>query len=136
MLQIGLGDVAAHAVAQQDDGRAGVLLADVLVEAGQVADHLAPAVLVCVVAQHPLFRRLAVATLVGGVDGIAFGAQGLGQARIAPAVLGHAVGQQDHRLEWRLGQPLVDEEAVVVARGQPERVMGHGDSFARRRCTL
>ena len=42
--QVRLGNVAAHAVAQQDDRHPRRLLADMLVEARQVAHHLVPAV--------------------------------------------------------------------------------------------
>src|SRR3546814_10489160 len=55
MQQVTLGDVAAHAVAQQHDGDIRMLLADVLIEAGQVADHLGPAILVCKMAERPCF---------------------------------------------------------------------------------
>ena len=54
----------------------------------------------------------------------------LRQTGVATAVFRHAVGQQDHRLERRGWQPLVDEEAAAVTRGQPESVVDHGDSFA------
>jgi hypothetical protein len=52
------------------------------------------------------------------------------QAGVATAVFRHAMGQQNHGFQRRIGQPLVDEEAAAVTRGQPESVVDHGDSFA------
>ena len=48
MQQIRLGDIAAHAVAQQDDRQSRMLLADMLIEAGQIAHHFVPAIGLCV----------------------------------------------------------------------------------------
>ena len=47
--QIGLTNVSPHAVGKQHDGRMWQLLADVMVERGQIANHLAPAVAVGIV---------------------------------------------------------------------------------------
>ncbi|MNI84126.1 hypothetical protein D3C73_1409980 [compost metagenome] len=96
--QISLGDVAAHAVSQQHDGDAGVLLADVLVEARQVAHHLGPAVAVGEMAEGPVFGSFAMSTQVRRVDAVTLLAKSFRQARVAAAVFRHAVGQQDHGL--------------------------------------
>ncbi len=96
MQQISLSDVAAHAVAEQHDRHAGMLLADVLVKAGQIAHDLAPAIVVRKVTECAVFRCFAVPALIQRIDAIALFAAGLCQAGIAVAVLGHAVGQQNH----------------------------------------
>ena len=134
--QVRLGDVAAHAVAQQHDGHARMLLADVLVEAGQVTHHFAPAVGVGVVPQDPVVGSLAVSALVQGIHAVPLVTQLFGQACVACAMFRHSMGHQDHGLERTLRQPLVDEQLAVVVRGQPERIVDHGDSFARGRCIV
>ncbi|MNY13917.1 hypothetical protein D3C86_1470740 [compost metagenome] len=132
MQQIGLRDVAAHAVAEQHDRHAGVLLADVLVEAGQVAHHFGPTVTVGEMPQCPVFGSFAMSALIRRINTIALIAEFFCQTRVAAAVFRHAVSQQDHRLEWACGQPLVDEETAAVTGGQPEGVVDHGDSFPCR----
>ena len=96
MQQIGLGDVAAHAVAEQHDRHAGMLLADVLVEAGQVANHFAPAIVVGEMAECPVFGSFAMSTQVRCVDAVALFAEFFRQAGVASTVFRHAMGQQDH----------------------------------------
>ena len=136
MQQVGLGDVAAHAVAQQEDRQPRLLLADVLVEAGQVADHFVPAILFGIQAQRTFVGGAAVATLVQRIQAVAGGAQGCGQARITTAVLGHAMGQHHQGLGRAFGHPLIDVQAAAVIRGQPEGAVVHGDSFAQGRCSV
>ena len=92
MQQVGLGDVAAHAVPEQHNRRSGMLLANVLVKAGQVADHFAPAVLVCVMPRHAVLGGFAVTALIQGVQPITLFAQRFGQAGIAAAMFGHSMG--------------------------------------------
>lgn len=128
--QIRLGEVAAHAMPQQDDRHAGMVLTDVLVEAGEIADHLAPAVVVGEMPQGPVFGSFAMSTQVRGIHTVALLTAFFRQAGVAGTVFRHAVGQQDHGFQRRDGQPLVDEESTVVTRGQPESVVDHGDSFA------
>ncbi|MNN01502.1 hypothetical protein D3C81_1141200 [compost metagenome] len=69
------------------------------------------------------------AALVMGEQGIAGLAERLAQALIAPGMLGHAVGQQHHRLDRRGRQPLINVEAAVIAGRKPERVVVHGGSL-------
>ncbi len=111
-----------------------------MVEAGQIAHDLGPAVLVGKMAENRFLAGLAMAAQVHGADTVAFVAQRLGQTGVAAAVFGHAVGQHDHRQRGGFGQPLVDEQAAMVGRGQPERLVDHGDSFAQsqtqRRCIV
>ncbi|MMZ68204.1 hypothetical protein D1872_308580 [compost metagenome] len=107
-----------------------MLLADVLVEAGQVAHDLAPAIVIGEMPECPVFGSFAMSTQVRRTHAIALVTELLRKGAIATAVFGHAVGQQNHCLEAAVGKPLVDEEAAVVARGQPESVMDHGGSFA------
>ncbi len=59
MQQVTLSEVAAHAVPEQDDRYLGMLLADVLIEAGQIADHLAPAVVIGEMPERPVFGGFA-----------------------------------------------------------------------------
>ncbi|MNI49973.1 hypothetical protein D3C73_1046120 [compost metagenome] len=96
MQQISLGDVATHAVAEQHDRHAGMLLADVLVEARQIAHYLAPAIVVGKVAECAVFRCFAMPALIQRIHAVTLIAALLCQAGIAVAVFGHAVGQQDH----------------------------------------
>ncbi|MNP34540.1 hypothetical protein D3C76_1278320 [compost metagenome] len=96
MQQIGLGDVAAHAVPQQHNRGPGVLLAEVLVEARQVAHYLGPAIAVGEVSERPVFGSFAMSTQVRRVDAVALFAEFFRQAPVATAVFCHAVGQQDH----------------------------------------
>ena len=65
--QISLSNVAAHAVAQQKHWNFGMPLADRLIHAGQIADYLAPALLVSEMPEYPLGRRFAVAALIVGI---------------------------------------------------------------------
>ncbi|MNJ70565.1 hypothetical protein D3C77_670380 [compost metagenome] len=113
--QVGLGNVAAHAVAEDEHRRAWVLLADVLAEQAQVIDHRVPAFMGGEQAKGAELGGAAVAALVVGDQGKTCGAQGFAQALIAPGMLGHAVGQQHHRLDRRARQPLIDVQAAVVA---------------------
>jgi len=69
--QVGLGDVAAHAVAQQDDRQPWLLLADVLIEACQVAYHFVPAILLGVQPQRTFVGGTSMATLVRCIHAIA-----------------------------------------------------------------
>ena len=103
--QVGHGDVAAHAVAQQEDRQFRVLLADMVVQAGQVADHLAPAALVGEVAQLVGFGGPAVAALVDRIEVVAGSVQRGGETLVATGVLGHAVGQH-HRADGRCARPV------------------------------
>ncbi|MCY1414569.1 hypothetical protein D9M71_300220 [compost metagenome] len=129
--QVGLADVAAHAVAQQEDGGMRVLLADVMVEAGQVADDLVPAVLRGVQAEDAMLGAAAVAALVQCVELEAGGHQRLAQPRIAAAMLGHAVGEHDHRPRRGFAGPVVDVQGHCVAGFEPEGIVAHGRSFCR-----
>ncbi|MOA70178.1 hypothetical protein D3C78_1988610 [compost metagenome] len=61
----------------------------------------------------------AMSAQIRGVYAISFVAKRVGQSCIAAAVFRHAMGQQDHRFQWRGGQPLIDEEAAAVTRVQP-----------------
>jgi len=70
------------------------------------------------------------ATQIRCADAVTLLAEFSRQARVAATVFGHAVGQQNHCLERAFRQPLIDEEAAVVACGQPERVVDHRGSFA------
>ncbi|MNP31420.1 hypothetical protein D3C76_1245390 [compost metagenome] len=99
MQQIGLGDVAAHAVPKQHDRHPGVLLADVLVEARQVTHHFGPAVTVGEMAERPVFGSFAMSAQVRRVDTVTLLAEFFRQARVAAAVFCHAVSQQNHGLE-------------------------------------
>ncbi|MNF61435.1 hypothetical protein D3C84_430800 [compost metagenome] len=101
--QIGLGDVTAHAVTEQHDRDARVLLADVLVEAGQVAHDLAPAIVIGEMPECPVFGSFAMSTQVRRAHAIALFTEFFRQGAIATAVFGHAVGQQNHCLEAALG---------------------------------
>ncbi|MNF81609.1 hypothetical protein D3C84_638880 [compost metagenome] len=107
-----------------------MLLADVLVEARQVADDFAPAVVVGEMAEGPVFGSFAMSAQVRRTDAVAVFSEFFRQIRIATTVFGHAVGQQNHCLETAFWQPLVNEEAAMVARGQPERIVDHCGSFA------
>ncbi|MOA39289.1 hypothetical protein D3C78_1610530 [compost metagenome] len=79
--------------------------------------------------ENRFLARLAMAAQVHSADTVALVAQCLGQAGVAAAVFGHAMGQHDHRQRGGFRQPLVDEQAAMVGRGQPERLVDHGDSF-------
>lgn len=63
-----------------------------VVQAGQVADHLAPAAVVGEVAEFVGIGGLAVAALVDGIEVVAGGVQRGGEPLVAARVLGHAVG--------------------------------------------
>jgi hypothetical protein len=130
MQQVSLGDVAAHAVAEQHNRHAGMLLADVLVEAGQIAHHFAPAIAIGEMTEGPVFGSFAMAAQIRRIHAVTLFAEFFRQTRIAPTVFGHAMGQQNHCLGNACRQPLVDEQAAVVAGGQPEGVVDHGVSFA------
>ncbi|MNM55598.1 hypothetical protein D3C81_667400 [compost metagenome] len=113
--QVGLGNVAAHAVTEEEYWRAGELLANVLAEQSEVVDHSAPAIVPGEQAEGAELGGTAMATLVMGNQRIACSAQRLAQALVAPGMFGHAMGQQHHRLDGRAGQPLVDIQAAVIA---------------------
>ncbi|MNE61477.1 hypothetical protein D3C80_1566950 [compost metagenome] len=62
MQQISLGDVTAHAVTEQHDGDARMLLANVLVETSQVANDFAPAIVIGEMAKRSIFGSFAMST--------------------------------------------------------------------------
>ncbi|MNE20954.1 hypothetical protein D3C80_1140990 [compost metagenome] len=113
--QVRLGNVAAHAVAEEKHRGTGKLLADVLAEHAQVVDHRAPAIVAGEQAQGAELGGTAMTALVMGNQRIACRTQGLAQALIAAGMFGHAMGQQHHCLDRRTGQPLVDIKAAVIA---------------------
>ena len=119
MQQIALSEVAAHAVAEQDDRHAGMLLADVLIEAGQITDDFAPTVVVGEMPERTVFGSFAMSTQVRGIHAVAFSQNVSARSGVATAVFRHAMGQQDHRFERAGRQPLIDEQAAAVTRGQP-----------------
>ncbi|MNH47024.1 hypothetical protein D3C79_1100760 [compost metagenome] len=47
-------------------------------------------------------------------------------------MLGHAMGEQHHRFDRRVRQPLVNVEAAVIAGRKPERVVVHGESLSHK----
>lgn len=127
--QVSLGDIAAHAVAEQEQRCARVVLANVLGQPAEVVDHGIPAMMAAEQAQAAVLGATPVATLVSGEHGKASRGQGQAQALVAPGMLGHAMGQQDYGFHWRGWQPLVHVQAAVLADGQPEGVVGHGGSL-------
>jgi hypothetical protein len=103
MQQVSLGDVAAHAVPEQHNRHAGMLLADVLVEAGQIAHHFAPAIAIGEMTEGPVFGSFAMAAQIRRIHAVTLFAEFFRQTRIAPTVFGHAMGQQNHALGMPAG---------------------------------
>jgi hypothetical protein len=66
--------------------------------AGQVTYHFVPAIALGKQAQGAFIGGTAMAAQVRGIHAVTGITQGLGQARIAAAVLGHAMGQHHQRL--------------------------------------
>ncbi|MCY1358238.1 hypothetical protein D9M69_447670 [compost metagenome] len=108
-----------------------MLLADVLAQVAEVVDHPLPAVVAGIVAEHAALGGLAVAALVVGVERVAGAHQRFGEAGVAAAVFGHAVGQHQHCAGRAVAEPAVDEQGDGVAGGQPEVIVAHGGSLCR-----
>ncbi|MCY1305429.1 hypothetical protein D9M70_552360 [compost metagenome] len=123
--QVSGADIAAHAVSEEDDGQARILLANVPVEGEQVADHLAPAAAAGVVAEFAVLRRAPVTALVDDIKVVAGGIQYLAQPLVAAAVLGHAMGEHHHAPGGLLRGPVAGVQRCLVTGGQPVGGVGH-----------
>ncbi|MCY1426902.1 hypothetical protein D9M71_427310 [compost metagenome] len=88
---------------EQHDRCARVLLADVLVEARQVADDLAPAIVIGEMPQGPVFGSFAMSTQVRRTHAVALITEFFRKGSITAAVFGHAMGQHNHCLEAAVG---------------------------------
>ncbi|MNO92082.1 hypothetical protein D3C76_836440 [compost metagenome] len=130
--QVGGGYVAAHAVAEQDDGQPGMILADVLVERGEVADHLAPAIAVGVVAEVAGFRGAPVAALVDGIEVVAGRVQRAAEPLVAASMLGHAVGQHHRATGGAIRRPVAGVQRRFVTGREPVGSVGHAGESLRR----
>ena len=127
--QVGLADVAAHAVAEQEYRRLRVGLAHMMVEAGQVIDHQLPALAVGIVAEQAVFGGFAMPALVMRIHLEALRHQRFGQACITPTVFGHAVGDHQQRFRRLFGVPAVYIEGRCIGAIEPERLVEHGESL-------
>ncbi|MNY57526.1 hypothetical protein D3C86_1937470 [compost metagenome] len=78
-----------------------------------------------------MLRAAPVAALVEGVELESRCDQRLAEAPIAAAVLGHAVGQHDHRARRVIAGPVVDVQGHCIAGVEPESIVAHSGSFAR-----
>lgn len=119
-------DERAHAVADEDDGQARLLLAGLVGHGVQVVDDRLPPVALGEGATRA--RRLAVAPVVRAVDGIPVVGEALRETGVAARVLGEAVRDLDDRPRVTVGKPPVDEDVGAVGRGQRERAALHGSS--------
>jgi hypothetical protein len=128
-----------HAVADEEDRQARLLLPGALGEGMQVVDDRLPPLLPAEAAARA--PRLPVAAVVGRINGIPVVGEALREARVAGRVLGHPVCELHDRLRGAFGEPPVDEHLGAVGCGQRERAALHGSSsvsgaFARTVCRL
>ena len=125
--QISLSDVAAHAVAQQKQGRSRVSLADRLAEGRQIVHDLAPAIFVGEMPEPTLQGGSAMAPLIMRIQGDTRCIQRCAESPVAAAVFGHAVGKHYDGKGRRVRQPCIDVKSAVVAGVKPECLVLHGD---------
>jgi hypothetical protein len=96
-------------VAEEEDRRVRMLLANVVIEGGEVADDLAPAVLVGVVPQSAAFGRAAVAALVQGVEGMPWASMTIARGGSSPYQWLTCSGRPSLALRvkasWRMANP-------------------------------
>ncbi len=107
-------DERPERMAEKDDRKPRLLRGDQPVEGPEVADAFRPAVPVGEMAKVRRGRGGAVAAQVRGVGGVAGRIEGLSEPRVAPAVLGEAMGDLDDRARRAVRQPAPAEESDAV----------------------
>ena len=121
---VGAGQEAAHAVAEQEVGDIGVLGGGQLVELVHVAHNIVPAVLFRKEAQLLLvFGSLAVAEVVVGDDDKAVVGQKLHKRGIAVNVLGDAVRDLQNGADFAVGCAFSCKYLVFPVSGQKPEIM-------------
>ena len=121
---VGAGQEAAHAVAEQEVGDIGVLGGGQLVELIHVAHDIVPAVLFRKEAQLLLvFGSLAVAEVVVGDDDKAVVGQKLHKRSIAVNVLGDAVRDLQNGADFAVGGAFSCKYLVFPVSGQKPEIM-------------
>ncbi len=121
-------DERPQRVAEKDDSEPRLLRGDQPVEGPEVADTLRPAVPVGEMAEVRGGRGGSMAAQVGGVGRVAGRIERRSEPRVAPAVLGEAMGDLDHRARRAVRQPAPAQKA--------DAVLALKDKFAPRHVVL
>jgi hypothetical protein len=127
--QVGLSDIAAHAVPEQEKWGVVMLVVYQLSQLVQVILYPLPAAMVGEVADDAVLGCQPMAALIEGVKIDAILSQCLAKVGIASTVFAHAVGQHDHGAGRCATAPVIHMHRDVVMGGQREGLMVHDESF-------
>jgi hypothetical protein len=127
-----LPEERSQRMAKEDDRNARLLLGDQPVHGPEIADDFSPSPVVGEMAEVGRSGLGPVAAMVVGVNRVARGVERRGEAGVAGAVLGEAVGELHHRPRPPFRQPAPGQKALPVVGPKLKLAPRHSRPYPRK----